>query len=48
MIKVEEEIIIDSTIAPKDLKVKLDNEQGVTVVEALALKQYCEALSSQL
>jgi hypothetical protein len=31
MINVEEEIIIDSTIATKDLKVKLDNKQGVTV-----------------
>jgi hypothetical protein len=39
MINVEEEIIIDSTIASKDLKVKLDNMQGVTVVEALAPKR---------
>ena len=48
MINVEEEIIVDRTIATKDLKVKLDNKQGVTVVEALAPKRYCEAPSSQL
>jgi rhodanese-related sulfurtransferase len=38
-----EEIKMDSTISTKDLKLKLDKKQGITVVETLAPERYREA-----
>jgi 3-mercaptopyruvate sulfurtransferase SseA len=38
-----EETKMDSTISTKDLKLKLDKKQGITVVETLASERYREA-----
>jgi hypothetical protein len=34
---------VEGTISTKDLKSRLDNKQGITVVETLAPERYSEA-----